>query len=429
MRIFAGDRVKSMMERMGMPDNEPIEHPWVTKSVENAQKKVEERNFDIRKNLLEYDDVMSSQRSTVYRLRQELLRGRYTAEELDDEGRPLGEPREIKPGRALVAQVKKEVGAVLGMFFEDPIVPREDEGKLRELKDKELEGAKLVELETLKKEIYTRWGVVVDLGEIGFGGKAEPRSAKDVYKECIELVPQALAEQRDRLLDLLDRVIGAIVEDSCPLEKVPDDWDWNGLYEGFERHIGVALPEELSENSDRDTLAGEMFELAQARHLEREQQVGLELVLRMFRHIYLEELDRAWVDHLTDMDHLRDGIGLRGYGQKDPKQEYKKEGFNLFVTMLARVSSSVVEKVMSTEVRKAEDEDAMEEADLARHADELSHALAKHGEDVRPAGSRPGLPSPREAPLLTAEMDCPCGSGRKFSACHGAAEPSEEASL
>src|SRR5262249_30834199 len=94
MRIFAGDRVKNLMDRMGMPDDEPIEHPWVSKSVQNAQRKVEERNFNIRKNLLEYDDVMSEQRKTVYALRQQLLEGRYRPDEIGDDGKPTGELRE-----------------------------------------------------------------------------------------------------------------------------------------------------------------------------------------------------------------------------------------------------------------------------------------------------------------------------------------------
>src|SRR6185369_12833316 len=97
MRIFAGDRVKSLMERMGMPDDEPIEHPWVSKSIQDAQRKVEERNFDIRKNLLEYDDVMNAQRKTVYKIRQQLLLGIYTPEKVDDDGKATGKLREIKP--------------------------------------------------------------------------------------------------------------------------------------------------------------------------------------------------------------------------------------------------------------------------------------------------------------------------------------------
>jgi preprotein translocase subunit SecA len=211
MRIFAGDRVKSLMERMGMPDNEPIEHPWVTKSVENAQTKVEERNFDIRKNLLEYDDVMNSQRQTVYKLRQELLEGRYTADLYDEEGKLTGETRTINADEELGEVAVKDAGTLLGMFCEDPIMPRDSEGEPRIIKRKEFKKAKLVELDTLKKELYSRWGVVIDV----------EKKAVEVYDQCIELIPQALTEQRERLLDLIDQVVGAIIEDSCPLTRLP----------------------------------------------------------------------------------------------------------------------------------------------------------------------------------------------------------------
>ncbi|MFP6686398.1 MAG: preprotein translocase subunit SecA, partial [Polyangiaceae bacterium] len=163
MRIFAGDKVKSLMERMGMPDGEPIEHPWVTKSVENAQKKVEERNFDIRKNVLEYDDVMSAQRKTVYTLRQQLLAGRYEPEIYDDNGKPTGEIREVATLDWIAERARPEVGALLGMFCEEPIVPRDDEGELRLLEDAEVQAATLVEHDTFRKELYSRWGLPVDV--------------------------------------------------------------------------------------------------------------------------------------------------------------------------------------------------------------------------------------------------------------------------
>src|SRR6185503_19785067 len=124
MRIFAGDRVKNLMERMGMPDDEPIEHPWVTKSVENAQKKVEERNFDIRKNLLEYDDVMSAPRKTIYDMRQALLVGRYEPDVVDEEGKPTGDKRKIKSDPKVADILLPDVGYMLGMFCADPIMPR-----------------------------------------------------------------------------------------------------------------------------------------------------------------------------------------------------------------------------------------------------------------------------------------------------------------
>ena len=418
MRIFAGDRVKSLMERMGMPDDEPIEHPWVTKSVENAQKKVEERNFDIRKNLLEYDDVMSSQRGTVYRLRQELLQGRYTADEIDDEGKPTGRVRKIKPMKGLAEKTGPDTSMLLGMFCEDPILPRDEKGEPRVIDRDELEGGKLVERDTLKKEIYSRWGVVVDPGE----------DAGEVYDECMELLPQALTEQRERLLDLIDRIIGAIVEDSCPLNRPPDDWDWQAVFEGFEQHFGVELPDDIADYGDRDALAQELYERAEVEYHKREEDLGLELTLRVFRHVYLEELDRTWIDHLTDMDHLRDGIGLRGYGQKDPKQEYKKEGFNMFVTLLARVSSNVLIKLMQAQVRRPEEEQDLESANLERHMQELAGAIASHGGKSQPLSS-PGLMAPPdEDPAVLAEQECPCGSGKKFSECHGADLEDDQAS-
>jgi preprotein translocase subunit SecA len=424
MRIFAGDRVKNLMERMGMPDGEPIEHPWVTKSIENAQKKVEERNFDIRKHLLEYDDVMSEQRKTIYKLRQELLSGDYLPEEYDEEGKPSGEERSIKTLDSIVEQVKAEIGMRIGMFCEEPVMPHDKDGKPRVIGQKELKKGKLVELETLEKEIYQRWGVVMDF---------EGMSALEGYDECMHRVPLSLTAQRERLLDLLDRIIGAVVEDSCPPNKPPDEWDWNAVFEGFEQHFGIEPPEDVQDFGDREALARELFDKAETQYQKKEKEIGLELLLRIFRHIYLEEIDKQWVEHLTDMEHLRDGIGLRGYGQKDPKQEYKKEGYNMFVTLLARVSSNVVIKVMSAQVRKAEEEEAIEAADLARHMRELAGAVARHGGAPAPAGAAQTRSTPPPAPALAApkppaepavmgDQECPCGSGKKFRECHGSDE-------
>ena len=187
------------------------------------------------------------------------------------------------------------------------------------------------------------------------------------------------------------------------------------------------MPDEVAENGDREALAEELYQLAEKAYVAREKEFGMELSLRIFRHIYLEELDKAWIDHLTDMDHLRDGIGLRGYGQKDPKQEYKKEGYNLFVTMLARVSGTVVTKVMSAKVRRAEEEAQIEAQDLQRHVEELERAMAQHGGDDEPVQA-PGIFAPA-APAVTSDMECPCGSGKTFSHCHGAADELDDATV
>src|SRR5688572_14829021 len=196
MRIFAGERVKNLMDRMGMPDDEPIEHPWVTKSVENAQRKVEERNFDIRKNLLEYDDVMNAQRKTVYALRQQLLIGRYTPEEVDDVGKPIvGKVREIEVDPQIEETVTPLIAQVVGMFCDPPLQPIGENGKARPPTVEELEQAqKLVDLEALQHEVYQLWGVRLDLE------KRKKRTPLSVYEELADEVPPALTEQRERLL-------------------------------------------------------------------------------------------------------------------------------------------------------------------------------------------------------------------------------------
>ncbi len=164
MRIFAGDRVKNLMDRMGMPDDEPIEHPLVTKSVENAQRKVEERNFDIRKHLLEYDDVMNAQRKTVYSLRQQLLVGRYSPEEMDELGKTTGKLREVPVDEGIADRMRTPVGQLVGMFAEEAIDPRDEDGNARPLTEDELDGlGGLVELPTLQREVYQLWGVRLDV--------------------------------------------------------------------------------------------------------------------------------------------------------------------------------------------------------------------------------------------------------------------------
>ncbi len=232
----------------------------------------------------------------------------------------------------------------------------------------------------MQREVYTKWGV-----KVTFEGREDEVLA--IYDELHALVPQALTEQRERLLDLLDRIIGAMVEESCPPRKPPEDWDWGGIFQGFREHFGVELPDNIAEIHDAEVLAQELFTRAEAAYAAREEEVGTELVLRIFRHIYLEEVDKAWVEHLTEMDHLRDSIGLRGYGQKDPKQEYKKEGYNLFIDMVARVSSNVVTKLFAMKVKQPEEEERLELDELARHEEAMRLAVAHHDDEPAPNAS------------------------------------------
>ena len=400
MRIFAGDKVKNLMDRMGMPDDEPIEHPWVTKSVQNAQQKVEERNFDIRKNLLEYDDVMSAQRKTVYALRQQLLQGRYTPDELDDDGRPTGEAKKIEPRKEIADEVLSGVTQIIGMFAKRPVRP---EGDAKLVARAQLEGAELVELEQLQREVYQYWGLVLDI-------KNRETDALGVYDELTSLVPLALTEQRERILDLADRIIGAMVEESCPPNRTPDDWDWGGVREGMKEHFGVALGDEIEELGDQELLARKLYDAAFVVLDAKQKELGIELMCRVFRHVYLEEIDHAWVDHLQNMDHLRDGIGLRGYGQKDPKQEYKREGYDLFRAMLYTIAEKSMSLILRLRIEKEVKEEEFQHKETASELEYQSSETA----------SEPKKQKPVKRAAKTGRNDpCTCGSGKKFKSCCG----------
>jgi preprotein translocase subunit SecA len=281
-----------------------------------------------------------------------------------------------------------------------------------------------VELAHLQQEVYQWWGVKIEI-------EGRENDALGLYDELVETIPLALTEQRERLLDLVDRIIGAMVEESCPANKTPDDWDWGGLREGFTEHFGISPVDDLEAFGDQELLARSLYDRAFQVLSSKEKELGIELCCRVFRHLYLEEIDRAWVEHLTNMDHLRDGIGLRGYGQKDPKQEYKKEGYDLFVNMMAAVCSLVVTNLLKFKVRRQEEIAAIEQQDMQKHAAQLEAATARHGEDEEGAlagspargGARPqvALPPPaaRSAPKIGRNDLCPCGSGKKFKKCHG----------
>jgi preprotein translocase subunit SecA len=423
MRIFAGDRVKGLMERMGMPDDEPIEHPWVTKSIQDAQRKVEARNFDIRKNLLEYDDVMNEQRKTVYKIRQQLLLGIYTAEVLDEEGKPTGKSREIVSLDRLRDDVKPAITDMILHY--GTAIPQAGEEVKRPSKVEDVK--EIYDLQQLRNDVYQFWGYRFDYKE------SEAKKPQAVYDRLMEEIPHSLTMQRERLLDLVDGIIGAVVEESCPHNKPPEDWDWKGIRSAFVEHFGIK-PKDYEQLHDLGDLAHALYSQAYAVLEEKEKEMGAELFLRVFRHFYLEEIDRQWVEHLTNMEHLRDGIGLRGYGQRDPKQEYKKEGFDIFVNMMASTSSSVVTKLMRVRLQKESEIERLEREDAERHARAEQSMQLRHGSELaegeeappppKPAPRRPQVavqPTRREAPKVGRNDLCPCGSGEKFKKCHGAA--------
>ena len=389
MRNFGGDKVKALMDRMGMPDDEPIEHPWVSKSIIDAQGKVEARNFEVRKNVLEYDDVMNEQRKTVYTIRQQLLLGVYRPEELDDDGKPTGKMRNVKRLERLSESVKNDVAQI----------PLDDAF-------------------SVVQAVYHQWGYKADVSEADLADKDALRTR--LAEEC----GQSLTDQRERMLDVMDGVIGAIVEDSCPRNKPPEDWDWEGIARAMEEHFGVT-DKHYEEISDLHDLAHELYKLAEASLVERENAMDTSVLLRVFRHYYLQEIDRQWVDHLTTMEHLRDGIGLRGYGQRDPKQEYKKEGYDIFVTMMASIASQTLTQVFKTKVQKESELERLEQEELERaHRREQAMQLLHDGEEF--TGDEGGsIPPPRlsarppRKPAVEVGAECPCGSGKPFAECHG----------
>ena len=315
LRIFAGDRLRAVMERLKMPDGEPIEAGMVTRSIESAQRKVEGRNFDIRKQLLEYDDVANDQRKETYRLRNEVL-----------ESQDIGD---------LVANLREDVLRSVCAFY----VPNES---MEEQWD----------LIGLENALAGEWGLTIDL-------KNWVEAADSVEDtEIIERVLQAAKDAYDAKVEL----------------------------------------------SGRESFAG--FE----------------------RSVLLYSLDSHWREHLAALDHLRQGIHLRGYAQKDPKQEYRREAFELYGELLGVIKNDVVKNIMTVQIRSASELDRASESlneDLAnlsdvryQHADPDKEVAGSTGDrgaaiDIQPAPLRTG-------PKIGRNDPCSCGSGKKYKNCCGA---------
>ncbi|MBK4713973.1 MULTISPECIES: preprotein translocase subunit SecA [Tenebrionibacter/Tenebrionicola group] len=304
MRIFASDRVSNMMRKLGMKPGEAIEHPWVTKAIANAQRKVESRNFDIRKQLLEYDDVANDQRRAIYTQRNELLD---------------------------VADVSETINSI----------------------------------------------------------------REDVFKATIDsyIPPQSLEEM----------------------------WDIPGLQARLENDFDLALP--IAQWLDKEpelheeTLRERILEQANEVYRNKEEMVGAEAMRHFEKGVMLQTLDSLWKEHLAAMDYLRQGIHLRGYAQKDPKQEYKRESFAMFAAMLESLKYEVISTLSKVQVRMPEEVEVMEqqrreEAERLAQMQQFSHqeddALAAQELAARTGDRKVGRNDP-----------CPCGSGKKYKQCHG----------
>jgi preprotein translocase subunit SecA len=433
MRIFAGERIQVLMDRLGMEEDIPIEHRWVSNAVQNAQKKVEERNFDIRKHLLEYDDVMNQQRKAIYALRRQILEGVYTVENEVESHDPL-EPK-------LMTHVEQGLDTILTHYGVGPDGSATASGTSA--------GATLPaeRAELLERDIYTWFGCRVTLD----------RSALDratIRSQLLQAVEASLVAQRERLLDLTDDLVQSLVDEHCPANRAPEDWDMDGLRAQFARQFGIEATG-VDKLVSHDEVASKLYNDAEAILLRKEQEFGVDQYLRLFRNFYLQEIDRQWIEHLQSMEHLRDGIGLRGYGQRDPKKEYKREGYELFVQMTQSVRASVgynmfhverlaEEDVVRLEAQRRKQAEArarqiqMNHPELVDHAEteqtdaqrgNLPHGRASHRQGPSASGRTGGAhaqspssaqqtPARRERPKIGRNDPCWCGSGKKYKQCH-----------
>jgi preprotein translocase subunit SecA len=308
LRIFGGDRLKMIMDKLKMPEGEAIEHGMVNRSLESAQRKVEQRNFDIRKQLLEYDDVANDQRKVIYTQRNEML-----------------ETEDVSGGiAAMHAQVLNDT-----------------------------------------------------------------------------------------------------INEHMPPGSMPEQWDIAGLEKALASEYLLDLPiqqwldadEKLDEQGVRDRVV----ESARQAYAAKEDLAGSENLRQFERAFLLQSLDGHWREHLAAMDHLRQGIHLRGYAAKNPKQEYKREAFQLFESMLGVIAREVCQVTLTVQVRSEADVEAVEAQEQAvsnvqyHHAD-YDEALAENDEALE---SGKQAPAQREAPKVGRNDPCPCGSGKKFKHCHG----------
>ncbi len=357
MRIFAGERVQVMMERLGMQEGEPIEHPWVTKAVENAQKKVEERNFDIRKHLLEYDDVMNQQRKSIYELRKQVLQGQYRTVPTDDQKKKgmKSEPLVTKVDEELRKRAKPILEQMIKLHGTPPppagATPEEVQAFRGHAFSRQVAEVSEVRAFPLERDVYQWFGCVFDAGKL-------TQKPVELLAALEEAVAMSLTEQKERMLDMTDELVSTLVEQHCPPQKHFEDWDWAGLAAAFEEQFSIAAPELRDKSNSAQEIAEKLFEDADNVLKKKTEEVGAENYLRLFRNSYLQEIDRRWIEHLQDMEKLRDGIGLRGYGQRDPKKEYQREGFQMFMDMVRGIKSNVTRSLFT--VRRVREEDLQE---------------------------------------------------------------------
>jgi preprotein translocase subunit SecA len=305
LRIFASDRVAAIMNKFKLPEGEAIEHTWVTRAIENAQRKVEARNFDMRKQILEYDDVANDQRKVIYEQRNELLES---------------------------TDISETISAM-------------------------------------------REGVM-----------------QDIISEYIP--PQSMEEIWD--VPGVERALAAEYQLELPLEQ------WL----------------EQDKKLDEHGLRERVVQAAQQQYQSKIDQVGPEIMHQYERIVMLSSIDQHWREHLAALDHLRQGIHLRGYAQKDPKQEYKREAFELFASMLETIKRDVTQNLLNVQIRSESDVEAVEAqpvpGNVQYHHADYDEALGHTGK-----ADEENKPFVRKSEKIGRNDPCPCGSGKKYKYCHG----------
>jgi preprotein translocase subunit SecA len=438
LRIFGLDRMTGLMERLGLEEDVPIESPMVTRSIEGAQKKVEGRNFDQRKNVLEYDDVMNQQRKTIYGLRRQILEGRYHRAATDEEQKAGVEPEPVTAsGDWTIESLTPEIQPLLDKQI---TTLRE---RIKERDDKIAAGENIGDTRAawriVRASIWQQYGTLLDI---------EKRYGKLEHKEfvdwCTAQVCASLIQQRERMYDLADQKMAAIIEQLLPSEVPDDEWDWDEL----EDTLGEMFQTDFDLTPGTpDEAAAQIWPVIEKRLAEREKELSRPMLMYLQRHFALEEIDQQWIEHLKTMEALREGIGLQGYGQKDPKKEYKKAGFSLFAEMMDRIQSNTVTKLFKVQIQQDEEVPQMQQKQRqlvekgAANKSEEENAEQDAAQATAQRGGRRGQrrgaapaagtatadgsddaraePVRRERPKVGRNDPCPCGSGKKYKKCHG----------
>tara|TARA_R110002096_G_scaffold143328_4_gene299307 strand:+ start:101334 stop:104381 length:3048 start_codon:yes stop_codon:yes gene_type:complete len=424
LRIFMGEKVAAMMERLGFEEDIPIESGMVTKSIENAQKKVEGHNFDQRKNVLEYDDVMNQQRKTIYGLRNQVLRGQYIPNTTDDDGNPLPAEEIEEPPTVsadwTVESLTKDLHEEIEKMVKNGLAKKAENEEIA--KNNPL--AELVPVwHAMRSEIWRQTGAwLEDLDRQYKRLDSGKLDEKEFLEWIIDLVARSLIQQRERLYDLSDTLIADIIEEQCPPDSHIDDWDFDAIDEAMSTQFNSKI-KVARKNVDQQVIAESTWEQVEVILEKRLKDLGRPWLMYFARHFHLEETDNQWIEHLKNMDTLREGIGLRGYGQKDPKKEYKREGFELFSLMMKNIQHNTGENVFRVQIRQEEEVIPSLQQSRGREVHENHAGDDDYNEDEEQQADAGGAEAVkqvrRERPKIGRNDPCHCGSGKKYKKCHG----------